>query len=142
VARSPSCTMWLRPRPTSILSGILKHPAAFGYNKHEPQIGGSAPFWGEGVGSPSNTLSLGSRLIFLSSGILIHPAIWPQQMGRKLGSCAGSPSNAMWPGPRLTCMPSFILIRPTIWPQHTNVYRQDRTEPFYKRSTKNVTDGP
>ena len=35
-------------------------------------------FWGGGAGSPSNTVSLESRLTFLLSGILIHGATWPQ----------------------------------------------------------------
>jgi len=33
---------------------------------------------GEGVGSPSDTMSPGSRPISIPSGILIHPAVWPQ----------------------------------------------------------------
>jgi len=35
-------------------------------------------FCGGGAGSPSNTVSLGSRPTFLLSGILIHGATWPQ----------------------------------------------------------------
>jgi len=70
----------------------------------------------------------------LPSGILIHAAIWPQQIWAEnwgdcapLGRQAGSPSNTMWLGPRPTCVPSFILIRPTVWPQCTNVTdRRDR----------------
>ena len=34
--------------------------------------------WGSGAGSPSNTTSPGPRPTSVSSGILIHPAIWPQ----------------------------------------------------------------
>jgi len=41
-----------------------------------------------GAGSPSNTKSPGPSPSFRPSGILIHPAIWPQHMGRKLGGCA------------------------------------------------------
>ena len=92
--------------------------------------------------------------VLIPSDILIHAAIWPQQIwAENWGLCpfkgggAGSPPNTMWPGPRPTCMSSFILIRPTVWPQCTNV--TDRTgqtdngpiaqgEPFYKRSPKNV----
>ena len=76
------------------------------------------------------------------SGILIHPAIWPQQIWaenwggapRPFGEGgAGSPSKTMWPGPRPTCMQSFIMIRPTVWPEYTNVtdrtgQRQDRQD--------------
>ena len=64
----------------------------------------------------------------LPSGILIHPAIWPQQLWSKnwgalplWGGGVGSPSNTMWPRPRPTTIPSFILIHPTVWPQYTNV---------------------
>jgi len=79
-------------------------------------------------------MSLGSRLTFLSSGILIYQAIWPQQIwaekwGAELcpfaGGAPGSSSNTMWPALRPTCVPSFILIRSTVWPQYTNV--RDRT---------------
>jgi len=67
-----------------------------------------------------------------TSDILIHAAIWPQQIwAENWGLCpfrgggAGSPPNTIWPRPRPTCMPSFILIPPTVWPQCTNV--TDRT---------------
>jgi len=41
-------------------------------------VGLLCPFpWGGGVGSPSNTMSLGPRSTSVPSGILIHPA-WPQ----------------------------------------------------------------
>jgi len=65
-----------------------------------------------GAGSPSNTMWPGPTPTPIPSGILIHPAVWPQYMGRKVGSAsaplfvgwgelgAGSPSNTMWPGPR------------------------------------------
>jgi len=114
------------------------------------KLGGSAPFWGGGAGSPSNTMSLGPRPTSLPSGILIHQAIWPQQIwAENWGLCpfgggeSGSSSNTMWPGPRPTYMPSFILIRSIVWPPYTNV--TDRTdngliawdEPFYKWSPKN-----
>jgi len=79
-------------------------------------------------------MSIGSRSTFLPSGILIHSAIWLQQLwAENWGLCpfgrrgARSSSNTMWPWPRHTCVPSFILIHPTIWPRYTNVtYRQDR----------------
>ena len=103
------------------------------------KIGGAVPtahpiFFGGGAGSPFNTILPGPRSTSVPSGILIHPAVCPQQTWAKnWGLCpfweegAGSPSNAIWPGPRPTSMPSFILIHPTIWPQYTNVIdRQDR----------------
>ena len=111
---------------------------------------GLCPFWG-GAGSPSNTKSPGPTPTSIRSDVLIHAAIWPQQIWAenwgavplcgKLGS-----SNIMSPGPRPTCTPSFILIRPTVWPQYTNITdRQDNGpialgEPFYKRSPKNPAD--
>jgi len=42
---------------------------------------GVVPLFGEGgVGSPSGTMQPGTRPTFIRSGILIHPAIWPQQI--------------------------------------------------------------
>ena len=43
------------------------------------KLGGSAPCWGAGTGSPSNTKSPGLRPTSIPSGILIHRAVWPQQ---------------------------------------------------------------
>jgi len=108
----------------------------FGHNRHGPKIGEGAPppFWATGVGSPSNTKSPGLRPTSIPRGILIHPAIWPQQIWTKNweglspfgGGGAGSPSNTMWPGMRPTCTPSFTLIHPTAWPQYTNI--TDKTD--------------
>ena len=160
------------PRPTSISSDILIHPAVwsqqtwaenwetvplfgegelgphlaqcgmgrglppcqvasssiqpFGHNRHGPKIGGGAlpPFWGRGAGSPSNTMSLGSRPTSIPSGVLIHPAVWPQlTWAKNWGLCpfggggVESPCNTMWPRPRPTSVPSFILIHAAVWPQ-------------------------
>jgi len=137
VAGSTSNTMSRRPRPTSIPSSILMHPAVWPQEKWtENWRGGSAPFWERCARSPSNTKSSGPRPSSIPSDFLIHAAIWPQRIwaenwGGRLcpfgSGGAGSPSNTMWPGSRPTCMPSFILIRPTVWPQCTNVTdRQDR----------------
>ena len=64
------------------------------------------PFWGRGAGSPSSTMWPGPRPTFVPSGILIHPAVWPQRTwAENWGLCplrggeAGSPSNTMWPAP-------------------------------------------
>jgi len=83
------------------------------------------PLWGAGF--PSNTTSPGPRPTSLPSGILIHPAILPQQTWAKIRGCApfgggelGSPSNTMWSAPWPTSAPSFVLIHPTVWPQYTN----------------------
>ena len=89
---------------------------------------------------------------FVPSGILIHPTVWPQNTGCKLGAVplwgggAGSTSN-MWPGPRPTSVPGFTLIHPTVWQQYSNItdrqtHRTDngpiaKREPFYKQSPKN-----
>ena len=75
----------------------------------------------------SYTMWPAPRSTSVSSVILIHPAVWPQYMGRKwgaalppfLGRGAGSQSNIMSPGPRRTSVPSGILIHPLVWPQHT-----------------------
>ena len=64
-------------------------------------LGVPPPFWeGEAV-YPYNTKSSTST----PSGILIHAAIWPQQLWAEIGGCVpfregvtGSPSNTMWPG--------------------------------------------
>ena len=49
--------------------------------------GSSAPFLGRGSLVPSNTKSPEPRPTSIPCGILIHPAIWTQQiMGRKLGA--------------------------------------------------------
>ena len=110
--------------------GVLRHPFGDGGRGAPP------PFWGGRAGSPSNTMSPGPRPSSIPSDILIHAAIWPQQIWIEnweavplWGRGAGSPSDTVWPGPRPTCTPRFILIRPTVWPQCTNVtYRTDRTE--------------
>jgi len=154
------------PRPTTIASGILIHPAVWSQQTsaenwgvavplfggamqhnvaraeayvrikwdlhpssrlatiHGPKLRGDvhAPL-GAGLGSPSSTMSAGPSSTSLSSGILIHPVVWPQQtcMGRKLGAVplwrGGSPSNTMWPGPSPTTIPSGIVIHPALSPQ-------------------------
>jgi len=108
----------------------------FGHNRHGLKIAGGllSPFFG-GHGCPSKTMWPGPRPTAIPSGILIHPAVWPQQTWAEnwaavplLGG-TGFPSNTMWPGQRPTSVPSFILIHPTVWPQYTNVTdRQDRQD--------------
>jgi len=130
------CGLDRGPSPCKVPSWSIQ---PFGHNRHRPKIGGSVPFsvpfLGRGSWVPSNTMSLGPRPISLPCGILIRPAIWPQQIwAENWGALPlwgmrswvlNSPSNTMWPGMRPTCMPSFILIHPTIWPQYTNI--TDRT---------------
>ena len=82
-----------------------------------------------GARSPSNIMSPGPRPTFVPTGVLIHPAVWPQQTcTEKWGFCgtfreggAGSPSNTMSPGPRPTSVRSSVLIHPAVWPQYVNV---------------------
>jgi len=38
--------------------------------------------------APSNTISSGPRPISIPSGILIHPAVWPQRTWDANGGCA------------------------------------------------------
>jgi len=88
-----------------------------GHNRHGPKTGCVA-LLGGGAGTlcRPNTMRPGPRPTFIPSGILIHPAIWPQQMNRhgpKFGGCAlcsgaWSGSNTMLPGPRPTIVPSDI----------------------------------
>jgi len=42
------------------------------------------PFLGRGDGSPCNTMQPGPRPTFVPSGILINPAVWPQQTWAKI----------------------------------------------------------
>jgi len=55
---------------------------------HGPKIGGCALFLG-GAGSPCNTKSPGLRPTSVPSGILMHPAVWPQRTwAENWGGCA------------------------------------------------------
>jgi len=92
-----SNTMSPGPRPTSVPSRILMHPA-FGHNRLGPKIGGGlCPFFLGGGGSPSNTKSPWPRSTSVLSGILIHSAVWPQDMGRKLGEGQIFGPYLLWP---------------------------------------------
>ena len=57
------------------------------------------PFWG-GAGSPCNKIWPGSRPTLVPSGILIHPAIWSQEIWAKIGGCAPLGEGQL--GPHLT----------------------------------------
>ena len=120
----------------------------FGQNKHGPKIERAPPpFWGGRTGSPSNTMSLGAKPTSLPSGILIHPAIWPQHIWVKnWGLCplggggAGSPSNTMWPGPRPTCLPAKFQLDPsnrltTIHQRHRQTGQDRQTDRQQSDST-------
>jgi len=62
----------------------------FGYNIWAigQYWGYCAPLFGGEAGSPSDTMPPGPRTTSIPGGILIHPAVWPQQ-----AKGAGSPSN-------------------------------------------------
>jgi len=90
----------------------------FDRNRHGPKTGGA--------GSPSNAKSPGPRPTSILSGILVHPAVWPQRtLAENWRLCpfreggAGSPSNTMSPRLRPTSVPSDILIHKAVWPQYT-----------------------
>ena len=93
------------------------------------KLGELCPFRGGGAGSTSNTKSPGRKPTSIPSGILIHPAIRPQQIWAEnwwtvplWGRGAGSPSNRICGqvrGP--TRVPSVIVICPTVWPQYANL---------------------
>jgi len=72
----------------------------FGHNRHGPKIGGCAPL--RGAGSPCNTMSPGPMSTSLSSGILIHPAVWPQQTRAENGGWGGVPLFKGELGPHVT----------------------------------------
>ena len=78
---------------------------------------GLCPLSGNGAGSPSNTNSPGLRPTSIPSGILMHPAVWPQQKWAEnwrggsvpfWGKRTVSPSNTKSPGLRPTCVPSQV----------------------------------
>jgi len=118
------------------------------------KLGGCcAPFRG-GRWFPSNSMWPEPRPTSVPSGILIHPAVWPQQTWTEnwgllcpFWGRGWSSSNTMWPWLRPASIPSGILIHRTVSLQYTNVTdRTDRTtdrtdngpgEQFYKRSPKN-----
>jgi len=128
--RAWSSSNTMRPRP----SGILIYPAVWlqwtwaenGGGVLCPFLGeldSSSPKKGHSTGSPSNTTWPQPRPTSVSSGILIHPAVWPQQTWAEncggcapLGGWAGSPSNTMWSGTRPTSITSGILIHLALWP--------------------------
>jgi len=66
----------------------------------------------------------GPRSTSVPSGVLIHPAVWPQQTWTETGGTvpllggAATPSNTS-PVLRFISVPSGILIHPAIWPQQT-----------------------
>ena len=89
-AGSPSNTMRPGLRPSSV--------QPYGHNTWAKKWGAVVPpFWGDGF--PSNTISPGPRPTSVSSGILIQPAVWPQQTWAKNGGYAPLEGEL---GPHLT----------------------------------------
>jgi len=111
---------------------------------------GALPLWG-GPGSPCNTMSPGPTSTSLSSGILIHPAVWPQQTRAENGGGGVplfkgelGPDVTQWPGPRPTPLPSGTLIHAALWPQHVG-QNWGCCVPFWGRAvfpSNTMTPGP
>ena len=77
----------------------------------------------------SNTMWPGLRPTSIPSGILIHPAVWHNRHGPKIGGRGCTPLRGSWVPTNTmssTSIPSFIVSHPTVWPQYTNV--TDRTD--------------
>ena len=158
-AGSPSSTMWPRPRPTSKCH--LDPSSRFATIDMGRKLGTVPPFSGGGAESPSNTMSPGTRPIFLPSGILIHPAIWPQQIWTENWDLC--PFGGGQLSPHLTqrgqgrdlpahqvsswSIESFGHNTPSQTDRQHRTHRTDRTdnyliaygELFYKRSPKNLS---
>jgi len=79
------CSLGRGLRPYQVASWFIQ---PLGHNRNGLKIGGSTPFLGRGAGSPSNTKSPGLRPTSAPSGILIHPAVWPQRTWTENGGCA------------------------------------------------------
>ena len=111
-------------------------------------------FGGRGAGSPSNTMWPGPKPIFMTSFMLIHAAISPQETWAENwglrpfgGRGAGSPSNTMWPVRGLpACQVSSSSVQPfghSARTSRTGQTGQDNGpiaygKLFYKQSSKNV----
>ena len=122
-AGSPSKTKSPGPRPTSVPSGILVHPAVWPQQTWAENWG-CTPLGEVGAGFPSNTILSGPRSTSMPFGILMHPPFGHNRHGLKIGGCArlgevgaGFPSNTVLPGPRSTSMPCGILMHPAVWAQ-------------------------
>jgi len=61
---------------------------------------GAVPLLGRGTATPSNTTSPGPRFTSVPSGILIHPAVWPQRTLAENWGCISLGEGEL--GPHLT----------------------------------------
>ena len=93
-AGSLSNTVWPGPRFTSVPSGVFIHPAVWPQYKTCaenwglcPFLGAAANWGGAGAWSTSKAMSLRPRSTSIPSGILIHPAVWPQRTWANIGGC-------------------------------------------------------
>jgi len=93
----------------------------FDCNRHGPKTG-AVPLLG-GSWDPSNTTSPGPKFTSVPSGLLVHPAVWPQRTWAEnwglypfRGGGAGSSSNTMSPRLRLYLRTKWhlILIYPAV----------------------------
>jgi len=88
---------------------------------------GGAPFFGGGAWSPSNTKSLGPRPTSVPSGILIHAAIWPQQIwAENWGLCPFGEGELVPIQHNVARAEAYLhakfhLDPSNVWPQCTNV---------------------
>jgi len=80
----------------------------------------AVPLLGE-AGSPPNTKSTGPRPTSIPSGILLHPAVWPQRTwAENWGLCDKVQLlkpifEKEWPrGSNCVSLPNFLAIRPTV----------------------------
>ena len=110
--------------PYQVVSSSIQ---PFGHNSHGPKIRWWGWmylfFWGELCPIQQ---SPGPRPISIPSGILVHPAVWPQRtlaenwgLYHFRGGEAGFPSSTMLHRPRPTSVPSGIIVHPAVWPQRT-----------------------
>ena len=97
---------------------------------------GTVPLLGE-LG-PHVTVWHGPSPTFLPSGILVYPAVWPQQTWAKnwgratfLGGWVPVEHSVVWV--RHIFIPSDILIHPAIWPQCTWAENWGAVPPFLGR---------
>ena len=100
-AGSSSNSMWPGPRPSIRTKCHLDPSSCLATIDTGRKWKGALPlFWGGESRSPSNTMSLGPRPTSIPSGILVHPAISPQQIWAENWGCAPLGRGKL--GPHLT----------------------------------------
>ena len=77
-AGSPSNTMWPWAEVYLYTKWQLNPSSHLATTDMGRKLGRVVPLWGQGTGSPSNTMSPGPRLTSVPRGILIHRTVWPQ----------------------------------------------------------------